>query len=83
MRRPTGAVDAVEMVVCLDVRTSLQARCRMNLHPTSSAWLGVIILGSLGLVLPPETPVSKSKDMDWVGSFLAIAGFILFNFVWK
>ena len=47
------------------------------------ALLGPLVFGSLALVLPKETPVSKDEKMDWVGSFLGVSGLILFNFVWK
>ena len=47
------------------------------------AIIGLIVFGSLALVLPPESPADKSAKMDWFGSFLGIAGLILFNLVWK
>ena len=47
------------------------------------ALLGVIVFGSLWLVLLPEKPVCGTETMDWIGSCLGIGGLILFNFVWK
>ncbi|CAF9935386.1 hypothetical protein IMSHALPRED_010210 [Imshaugia aleurites] len=47
------------------------------------ALLGLIVFGSLALVLPPEDPISKSEPMDWFGSMLGISGLIIFNFVWN
>ncbi|KAL2051748.1 hypothetical protein ABVK25_007904 [Lepraria finkii] len=34
------------------------------------ALLGTLVLGSLAIILPSETPVSKDEKMDWVGSAL-------------
>lgn len=45
--------------------------------------LGLIVFGSLALLLPAEEPISKSEPMDWIGSILGISGLITFNFVWK
>lgn len=53
-----------------------------NLHD-GRALLGTLVFGSLAIVLPTETPVSKDDTMDWVGSALGISAFIMFNFVWK
>lgn len=47
------------------------------------AILGLIVFGSLALLLPSEDPPSKSEQMDWVGSILGISGLISFNFVWN
>ncbi|CAD6588673.1 MAG: hypothetical protein ASARMPREDX12_003407 [Alectoria sarmentosa] len=47
------------------------------------AILGLIVFGSLALLLPPEDPTSKSEPMDWIGSVLGISGLITFNFVWN
>lgn len=45
--------------------------------------LGLIVFGSLALLLPPEDPTSKSEPMDWIGSISGISGLITFNFVWN
>ena len=47
------------------------------------ALLGLMVFGSLALLLPSENPPSKSEPMDWIGSMLGISGLITFNFVWK
>jgi hypothetical protein len=47
------------------------------------ALLGTLVFGSLAIILPNETPISKDEKMDWVGSILGISGFIIFNFTWK
>lgn len=47
------------------------------------ALLGTLVFGSLAIILPNETPISKGEKMDWIGSVLGISGFIAFNFVWK
>lgn len=47
------------------------------------ALLGTLVFGSLAIVIPSETAVSKEENMDWIGSVLSIAGLITFNFVWK
>ena len=75
-----------------------QLRCHdlfgLTHRPSQSCWttadihdgralLGTFVFGSLAIVLPKETPVSKGEKMDWVGSFLGISALILFNFVWK
>lgn len=47
------------------------------------ALLGLVVFGSLALVLPADEPVEKYKAMDWIGSFLGTSALIMFNFVWK
>ena len=45
--------------------------------------LGLIVFGSLALLLPPEDRTSHSDRMDWIGSVLGVSGLIIFNVVWK
>ena len=47
------------------------------------ALLGVVVFGSLALILPNEAPAGGGEMMDWFGSFLGISALITFNFVWK
>lgn len=47
------------------------------------AILGLVVFGSLALLLPPGDAVSRSEPMDWIGSILGISGLITFNFVWN
>ena len=47
------------------------------------ALFGTLVFGSLAIVMPHETPMSKGESMDWTGSVLGISGIIIFNFVWK
>lgn len=71
------------MVVHLYVSAILQGLTIHSLHDAIRAILGLIVFGSLALLLPSEDPPSKSEQMDWVGSILGISGLISFNFVWK
>lgn len=56
------------------------ARRLTDIH---SALVGVLVFGSLIIMIPKETPVNENEKMDWIGSALGIIGLIIVNFVWK
>ncbi|KAI1089182.1 MFS general substrate transporter [Rostrohypoxylon terebratum] len=60
------------------------------LESTPFAWLFVFIAAmslivtvALWALLPPEIPVDPKGKVDWIGSFLALGGLIVFNVVWN
>lgn len=48
-----------------------------------SAAMSLIVTVALWALLPPEIPVDPKGKIDWIGSFLALGGLIVFNVVWK
>ncbi|KAI0881358.1 MFS general substrate transporter [Annulohypoxylon maeteangense] len=60
------------------------------LESTPFAWLFVfiatmslIVTVALWALLPREVPVDPKGKIDWIGSFLALGGLIVFNVVWN
>lgn len=47
------------------------------------AILGTCVFGTLWALLPPEIPVDRGGNIDWIGGVLGTSGLITFNFVWK
>jgi len=41
------------------------------------------MFAALWIVLPSETIVDESGNVDWFGAFLGLSALVLFNFVWK
>ncbi|KAL7620133.1 hypothetical protein AAE478_009126 [Parahypoxylon ruwenzoriense] len=60
------------------------------LESTPFVWMFVFIAAvsliftiSLWALLPREVPVDRNGKIDWMGSFLALGGLIVFNIVWN
>jgi hypothetical protein len=47
------------------------------------AALGLVVFGAAILLVPQDEPQNPDGKVDWVGAYLAVAGLVLFNFVWK
>ncbi|PVI06245.1 MFS general substrate transporter [Periconia macrospinosa] len=48
------------------------------------AMLGAVIFTTFAVVVPSEgEPLDKGGRIDYVGSYLGVAGLVLFNFVWN
>ncbi|XXH05336.1 hypothetical protein Hte_011762 [Hypoxylon texense] len=53
---------------------------------TSLVWIAamtLVVTGALWALLPREVPVDPHGKIDWIGSFLALGGLIVFNVVWN
>ncbi|KAH8797340.1 major facilitator superfamily domain-containing protein [Xylogone sp. PMI_703] len=47
------------------------------------ALIGVIVYGIAIISVEDDRPLDSNGKIDWVGSYLGVAGLILFNFVWN
>ncbi|KAM0249682.1 hypothetical protein ACHAQJ_008943 [Trichoderma viride] len=47
------------------------------------ATLGLVVYGIAILVIPDDSPLDPTGAIDWVGSYLALGGLIMFNIVWN
>jgi hypothetical protein len=47
------------------------------------AILGLIVFGAAVISVAEDEALDPKGDIDWIGSYLAVGGLILFNFVWK
>ncbi|KAL6903890.1 MFS general substrate transporter [Trichoderma evansii] len=47
------------------------------------ATLGLIVYGIAIIVIEQDLPLDPTGSIDWVGSYLALGGLILFNIVWN
>ncbi|PNP39574.1 hypothetical protein TGAMA5MH_08593 [Trichoderma gamsii] len=47
------------------------------------ATLGLVVYGIAILVIEEDLPLDPTGSIDWVGSYLALGGLILFNIVWN
>ncbi|KAI1764709.1 MFS general substrate transporter [Hypoxylon sp. FL1150] len=47
------------------------------------AAMSLVLTGILWALVPREVPVDPHGNIDWIGSFLALGGLIVFNVVWN
>ncbi|KAI0149629.1 MFS general substrate transporter [Hypoxylon sp. NC0597] len=47
------------------------------------AVISLVVTLALWALLPREVPVDRNGKIDWIGSFLALGGLIVFNVVWN
>lgn len=45
--------------------------------------LGFVVFSLALISLPMNPPLHEHNGIDWIGSYLGVAGLILFNFAWK
>ncbi|RFU76607.1 hypothetical protein TARUN_5633 [Trichoderma arundinaceum] len=52
---------------------------------TNWTWgvLGAVVYGAAIIAVPDDERLDPDGKIDWVGSYLGVAGLILFNFVWN
>ncbi|KAL5092466.1 hypothetical protein Trisim1_001719 [Trichoderma cf. simile WF8] len=47
------------------------------------AVLGAVVYGAAIIAVPDDERLDPEGKIDWVGSYLGVAGLVLFNFVWN
>lgn len=47
------------------------------------AVLGAVVYGAAIIAVPDDERLDPEGKIDWTGSYLGVAGLVLFNFVWK
>lgn len=47
------------------------------------ALLGFTVYGMAIIAVPADDSLDPHGKVDWIGSYLGVAGLLLFNFVWK
>ena len=55
----------------------------MKLIQWYRAVLVAVVYGAAIIAVPEDERLGSGGKIDWVGSYLGVAGLVLFNFVWK